>query len=71
MGTMVSGLFGVVLFIFGAHAVLTQRVMFGDEGEDVQILLYGWRAVAIGLAALALATLCFATISGLVTLDWL
>lgn len=69
MGTIVSVLFGAVLLIFGAHAVVTQRVMFGDEGENLQVFLYGWRAVGIGLVALALAALCFASIAGLVALD--
>lgn len=50
--------------------MVTRRVVFGDDGEALQVFLFGWRAVAIGFAALVLAALCFSSVAGLVSLDW-
>lgn len=55
MGSIVCLLVGTILSIFGIHAVMTRRVMFGDDGDALQLFIFGWRAVAIGFAALVLA----------------
>lgn len=67
MSTTVGLLVGMVSLVFGIRAVLTKRVTFGDEGDDYQVWLYGWRAVSIGFLALALAAMCFASIAGLIS----
>ena len=69
MGDMVSLLVGAVFAVCGIHAVVTRRVVFGHDGDDLQVYLFGWRAVAVGVAALALAALSFCSAAGLVTLS--
>ena len=70
MGNIVGLLAGTIFSVFGIYAVVTRRVTFGDDGEDLQVFFFGWRAVAIGFAALALAALCFSSAAGLVSVDW-
>ena len=60
----------VVALVCGLHAVVTRRVMFGEDGDDLQVWLYGWRAVAIGCVALIVAALLVASATGLVGLNW-
>lgn len=56
----------IVAAVCGLHAVVTKRVTFGD---DLQVWLYGWRAVAIGCATLLIAALLAAMALGLVSAD--
>ncbi len=59
----------IVAAVCGVHAVVTKRVTFGDDGDDLQVWLYGWRAVAIGCATLLIAALLAAMALGLVSAD--
>jgi hypothetical protein len=68
--TFVALIAGIVLLAFGVHAIKTERVTFGDSEDNVQIWLYGWRAVAIGCLALAVAALFFLSAAGFIHLDW-
>jgi O-antigen/teichoic acid export membrane protein len=62
---------GVVALGFGLHAIVTRRVAIGDDdGEEPHTWWYGWRAVAVGTAALLAAALFFASAAGLVHLEW-
>lgn len=58
-----------VAAVCGLHAVVTKRVTFGDDGDDLQVWLYGWRAVAIGCATLLVAALLAAMALGLVSAE--
>ncbi len=63
-------LIGVVALVFGIHAVMTGRVTFGDDRDEVQVWLYGWRAVVVGFLAIAMAALLFASAAGFVKMAW-
>ncbi|MEY2689535.1 MAG: hypothetical protein RL375_3734 [Pseudomonadota bacterium] len=50
--------------VFGVHTLITRRVKFGEDDDEYQVWLYGWRAVAIGLLALMLAAYFIASLLG-------
>ena len=62
---------GVVALLVGLWAITTRRIAVGEDenGED-SAWVYGWRAVAIGCAALAVALMFFASAAGFVHLSW-
>lgn len=70
MERIYSGICGTLALVFGIYAIVTNRVQFGDEGDDAQVWLYGWRAIAIGFVALAVAVLFFVAAFGFIRLNW-
>jgi len=69
MKLLSDGVCGVVALIFGVYVIATKRLTIGEDCEDVQMWLYGWRAIAVGSAAVAVAILCFASALGIIHLD--
>lgn len=62
---------GLVALIVGVWAIVTQRIGIGeDENGERNSWVYGWRAVAVGCAALAGAALFFASAAGIINLNW-
>jgi hypothetical protein len=60
---------GVVALVVGVHAIATRRIAISHEGsEEPHTWLYGWRALAIGCAALVVAAIFFASAAG--GIDW-
>ena len=63
---LTNGVIGLVALAFGLHAIATKRVTIGEDDEPEQMWLYGWRAIAIGIIALAFAALMFVAALGFV-----
>jgi hypothetical protein len=62
---------GLVALVVGLWAIVTQRIAVGeDEDGESNSWVYGWRAVAVGCAALAGAALFFASAAGIINLNW-
>jgi hypothetical protein len=61
---------GIAALVFGLHALVTRRAAIGDDSDEPYMWLYGWRAVAIGCAAVLVAAVFFAAAAGFIQLDW-
>lgn len=56
---------GVMALVVGLHAIVTRKIAFGRGLEGPHLWLYGWRAVAFGIAAVLVAVAMFAQAAGL------
>lgn len=70
MENFVSLICAVVFAVVGIYAVIKRRLVFAEPDDELQVYLYGWRAVAIGCLALVLSALCFCSAEGLVVIKW-
>jgi hypothetical protein len=64
-----NGVVGLAAAAFGLYVIATQRFTLGENEADVQVWLYGWRAVVAGCASLAVAALFFAAALNFVHID--
>ena len=61
---------GMVALVVGFWAIITRRIAVGeDENSENNTWVYGWRAVAIGCAALSSALLFFASAAGFIQVN--
>ena len=52
---------GIAALVVGVHFIVTRRATFTDENDEPHMWVYGWRAVAIGVVALAVSAVFFAS----------
>jgi len=70
---IVSAGVGAVALAFGARTLITKKAAFSSDDGETDFWFYGWRAILIGLLAIAISAICLASAFGLMapSLDWL
>ena len=71
MGTeqIVSAVVGGVALVYGVRTLLTKKAAFSSDDRETGLWIHGWRAVLMGLLALLISALCFASAFGLLQLS--
>jgi len=69
---IVSGIVGAVSLAYAVRTIATKRATLSRDEDEPDLWLYGWRAVLIGMCALLISALCFASALGYVSLfhEW-
>ncbi|HEY4079437.1 MAG TPA: hypothetical protein VGM81_01970 [Burkholderiaceae bacterium] len=64
-----SAIVGAAALVYGIYTIVTRRAALSSDDTETNLWLYGWRAVLVGVFALMMAALCFASALGWVALS--